>query len=230
MPRSAWCPRIARGGQVGIVCVAFVVMGHSTITVAQVPPPSAAGLPPERVVRVQVPPPQQAPKPFLMGLEGLTVLEEDGDLAHPGESAQSVGLRFIFREGRALRQHLAFAHHWEEQGNVSRRGFRLDLIAIGFPIPVVVAPPPSTIHLSVEPILRVLRGEVLFESIDQGPTRSLLRVESGFALALSAGYRKWFLVLEPLSIDFRYLMMTRDDSRSGFSRIWSLAGTIGREF
>jgi hypothetical protein len=230
MARSAWCVQVALGGPGRTALVVLLLTGLVADASAQVPPPSAAGLPPERVVRVQVPPPQPAPRPFLMGFEFLTVLEEDGDLAHPGQSAQSVGLRFVFREGRALRQHLAFAHHWEEQGNVTRRGFRLDLISIGFPIPVFAPEPPSTIHLAVEPILRVLRGEVLFESIDNGPTRSQLRVESGFALALSASYRKWFLVLEPLSIDFRYLLMTRVDSRSGFSRIWSLAGTVGREF
>ena len=57
---------------------------------------------------------------------------------------------------------------------------------------------------------------MLFVSVDDGPTRSLLRVESGFALALSAAYRNWFLLLEPLSIDFRYLLMTRDDSQQRF--------------
>jgi hypothetical protein len=165
-----------------------------------------------------------------MGFEFARTLKEDGDLAHPGQSGQAVGLRFVFREGRALRQHLAFAHHWEQEGNVSRRGFRLDLVSIGFPIPVYAPPPPAPLHLSVEPILRVLRGEVLFVSVDDGPSRSLMRVQSGFALALSAAYRRWFVVLEPLSIDFRYLLMTRDDSQSGFSRIWSMAGTIGREF
>src|SRR5215213_5168920 len=100
------------------------------------PTPSPDALPPERVVRVPVPPPQSASPPFLMGFEFERTLKEDGDLAHPGQSGQAVGLRFVFREGRALRQHLAFAHHWEQEGNVSRRGFRLDLISIGFPIQV----------------------------------------------------------------------------------------------
>jgi hypothetical protein len=230
MVRSAWGARTARWGPVGATLLVMAISGRARDARAQVPPPSAAGLPPERVVRIQVPPPQSAPKPFLMGIEFTRVLDEDGDLAHPGQSGQSVGLHFVFREGRALRQHLAFAHHWEQQGNTTRRGFRLDLVSIGFPIPVYVAPPPAAVHLSVEPILRVVRGEVLFVSVDNGPTRSLLRVESGFALALSAAYRNWFLLLEPLSIDFRYLLMTRDDSRSGFSRIWSLAATVGREF
>jgi hypothetical protein len=186
--------------------------------------PGPGDLPPDRVVVIPIPPPQ--PKPFQMGFEFLHVLDEDGDLAHPGQSASSVGLRFIFSEGRALRQHLAFAHHGENDGDVSRRGFRLDLVAIGFPIPVVTEP----LRLAVEPVLRVIRAEVLFVSEGGGPTRSLFRIESGFALGLSAAYRTWFVVLEPLSVDFRYLQATRDDSTSGFSRVWSIAGTIGREF
>src|SRR5262245_59629056 len=138
--RRAWVAKLGRRWGV-LAMVVVCLTGAARGARAQaggvsggLPPPSAAGVTPEAVVRVRVPPPQQAPRPFLMGLEFLTVLEEDGDLAHPGQNAQSIGLRFIFREGRALRQHLAFAHHWEEQSNVTRRGFRLDLLSIGFPI------------------------------------------------------------------------------------------------
>ena len=219
------------------VLVGVVAIGFATIAAAgarparaqspaSLPPPSPGGATPERVVVVPLPPAQPPPRPFLLGFEFLRVLQEDGDLAHPGQSATSVGLRFVFSEGRALRQHLAFSHHWERQGQTDRRGFRLDLISIGFPIPMVTTP----VQVGVEPILRVVRGEVLFVSVDEGPSRSLLRVESGFAMALTAKYKTWFLIMEPLSIDFRYLQMTRDESNSGFSRIWSLAVTIGREF
>jgi len=190
------------------------------------PPPGAGGATPERVVVVPIPPAQPPPRPFLMGFEFTHVLEEDGDLAHRGQSANAVGLRFVFFEGRAMRQHFALVHHWEQNGPVARRGFRLDLLSMGFPIPVSGAP----LELAVEPILRVVRGEVLFVSEDDGPSRSLMRLESGFALAVSAAYRTWFFIVEPLSIDFRYLQLTRSESQSGFSRIWSVSTTIGRQF
>jgi hypothetical protein len=161
-----------------------------------------------------------------MGFEFTRVLDEDGDLAPPSQSANAAGLRFVFSEGRAIRQHLAVVHHWEQQGSVSRRGFRLDLLALGFPIAVST----GEVRVAVEPVLRALRGQVLFVSEDEGPSRSMLRVESGFALGLTAAYKTFFVILEPFSIDFRYLLMTKDSSRSGFSRIWSMAATLGREF
>lgn len=186
-------------------------------------PGGLGGLPPERVIRVQVPPPVPS---FQMGFEAMHVLDEDGELAHPGQSASSAGLRFVFREARAIRQHVTFAHHWEQQGTVERRGFRLDLLSLGFPIPVL----DGKVRLAVEPILRVLRGEVLFESEDPGPSRALFRIQSGFALAINGEWRSWFAAIEPLSVDLRYLTVSREQSRSGLSRIWSTSLVIGKEF
>ncbi len=186
-------------------------------------PGGLGGLPPERVIRVKVPPPVPS---FQMGFEAMHVLDEDGQLAHPGQSASAAGLRFVFREARAIRQHVTFAHHWEQEGNVSRRGFRLDLLALGFPIQILG----EELRLAVEPILRVVRAEVLFVSEDSGPSQALFRLQSGFALALNAEWRSWFASVEPLSIDLRYLAATQDDSRAGLSRIWSLAFVLGREF
>src|SRR5687768_3506297 len=141
------------------------------------------GPPPDELVVIPIPPPQ--PKPFLMGFEFTRVLDEDGDLAHPSQTANAVGLRFVFSEGRAIRQHLAVVHHWEQQGSTSRRGFRLDLLALGFPIPLASGP----VRVAVEPVIRALRGQVLFVSENDGPSRSNLRVESGFALGLTTAYR-----------------------------------------
>jgi hypothetical protein len=186
-------------------------------------PGTLRGLPPERVIRVQVPPPVPS---FQMGFEAMHVLDEDGELAHPGQSASSAGLRFVFREARAIRQHVTFAHHWEQQGTVERRGFRLDLLALGFPIPVL----DGKVRLAVEPILRVLRAEVLFESEEPGSSHALFRIQSGFALAVNAEWRSWFASIEPLSVDLRYLTATREQSHSGLSRIWSVSLVIGREF
>ena len=83
-------------------------------------------------------------------------------------------------EGRALRQHLAFTHHWEDQGSVSRRGFRLDLVAIGFSIPVVSEPARFAVEL-----IRASSGRRRCSRPRTAGERSLLRIESGFALGLS---------------------------------------------
>jgi hypothetical protein len=182
-----------------------------------------AGLPADRVVVVSMPPPTPA---FQMGFEAMHVIGEDGELAHAGQSASAAGLRFVFREGRAIRQHLTFAHHWEQQGPVTRRGFRMDLLALGFPIPALR----GEVRLAVEPILRVVRGEVLFVSEDAGPSRALFRIQSGFALAINGEYRSWFASFEPLSIDLRYLTLAKQETRTGLSRIWSFAFVLGREF
>jgi hypothetical protein len=190
---------------------------------ARAQPPGLGGLPPERVIRVQVPPPVPS---FQMGFEATHVLDEDGELAHAGQSASSAGLRFVFREARAIRQHITFAHHWEQDGAVSRRGFRMDLLALGFPIPVMG----EEVRIAVEPILRVLRGEVLFVSENAGPSTGLFRLESGFALALNGEWRSWFASIEPLSIDLRYLTVTKAETRTGLSRVWSFAAVLGREF
>ena len=180
-------------------------------------------LPPDRIIRVRLPPPE--PPPFKLGLELGRGLLEDGDLAYPGQTSYTVGLRFVFMERRAIRQHLTVAHHWERHGPTSRRGFRIDLLALGFPIPLWA----GRVNLALEPILRVIRTEVLFTREDEGPSRFLFRLQSGFSLALTAEYRNWFVAVEPLSIDFRYLMLAKDQTFTGFSRIWSLALTVGKE-
>ena len=43
--------------------------------------------------------------------------------------------------------------------------------------------------MAVEPVLRALRGQVLFVSENDGPSRSMLRVESGFALGVTTSYK-----------------------------------------
>jgi hypothetical protein len=211
----AWMP---------VAVLAWVILSPEAARAQGVDGPGGlGGLPPERMIRVKVPPPVPS---FQMGFEVMHVLDEDGDLSHPGQSASSAGLRFVFREARAIRQHITFAHHWEQQGGVSRRGFRLDLLALGFPIQVMG----ESVRLAVEPILRVLRAEVLFESENTGASRALFRLQSGFALAINGEWRSWFASIEPLSIDLRYLAARQADSRTGLSRIWSLATVLGREF
>jgi hypothetical protein len=210
----AWLPALAL---VGLTALPAPARGQG------MPPGGIGGLPPERVIRVQVPPPVPS---FQMGFEATHVLDEDGELAHGGQSASSAGLRFVFREARAIRQHITFAHHWEQDDTISRRGFRMDLLALGFPIPVLG----EEVRLAVEPILRVLRGEVLFVSENSGPSHGLFRLQSGFALAINGEWRSWFASFEPLSIDLRYLTVTKAETRTGLSRIWSFAAVLGREF
>jgi hypothetical protein len=196
---------------------------------AQLPLPGPDGLPPERVVRVKVPPPVPATQPyrFQMGLGYTQILSEDGPLSYPGQSARSIGLHFVFPEGRAVRPHFTIAHQWERSGHTLRQGFRFDLFALGFPIPVF----DGAIRIEIEPILRPLRGLILFE--DDGvatDSHSLLRLESGFALGLRVGRGAWFVAFEPLSIDFRTVVATQEDTRTGFARVWSLAAVVGRDF
>ena len=197
---------------------------------AALPSGAPSDLPPERVVHVKVPPPaENSGFPFQMGFEFTHFLAEEGSLAYPHQSARSLGLHFVFREGRAIRQHFAFAHHWEKSGGVTRQGFRIDLLSLGFPILVW----DTGIRLEIEPVLRPIRGQILFEETPVNGTtdsRSLLRFESGFALGLRATKGVWFMTFEPLSIDFRTIVATRSETRTGFSRIWSMAYTLGRDF
>jgi hypothetical protein len=191
------------------------------------PSGAPSDLPPERVAHVKVPPPGEGDgRPFQMGFEYSQYLREEGGLAYPGQSARAVGLRFELREGRAIRQHFAIAHQWERNGTTVRQGFRFDLLALGFPIPVW----DEGVRIEVEPILRPVRGQILFEGQEGGPTHSLLRFESGFAIGLRLARGVWFFSLEPLAIDFRTIVATRDSARAGFSRIWSMAVTLGRQF
>ncbi len=213
----------------GAVFASFMAMGAVRAQLPQAGQGPIDGLPPERVVRVKVPPPRAADtdRPFEMGFEFNQVLTEEGSLAHPHQSARSIGLRFVFFEGKAVRQHFAIAHQWERLGNVVRQGFRIDLLALGFPIPVF----DGAFRVEIEPILRPVRGHILFE--DQGTgeaSRSLLRFESGFALGLRVGRGIWYLGLEPLSIDFRTVVATRNETRVGLSRVWSMTGVLGRDF
>jgi hypothetical protein len=186
------------------------------------------GVPPERVVRVPLPASAAStPYRFQMGLEYSQILSEEGDLAYPGQSARAVGLHFVFPEGRAVRPHFALAHQWERSGSTVRQGFRFDLFALGFPIPVF----DGAVRVEIEPILRPLRGLILFEDNGAGTdSHSLLRLESGFALGLRIGRGVWFATLEPLSVDFRTVVATQKETRTGFARVWSLATVIGRDF
>src|SRR6185369_7169145 len=116
-----------------------------------------------------------------------------------------------FPSNTYVRNHLGLAHQWESAGAYSARGFRIDLISLGYPIPLVT----SAVRLDLEPVLTIVRGEIMF--VNDGGGR-LLRMERGFSLELSATFRHWFLMLQPFGIDFRYWVYSSARSVTGFSR------------
>ena len=181
---------------------------------AQPPPP-----PPPPAPRPPLPPPLS---PFRLSLTYVHVLHEDGDLANNAMSTNAVGIDMAFPSNSYVRNHLGLANQWESTTGYSARGFRIDLISLGYPITLVN----STVRLDLEPILTALRGELMFVS---GGGR-LLCVESGFSLELSATFRHWFLTLQPFGIDFRYWVYTSTASLTGFSRVFPLKVAVGHEF
>ena len=187
-------------------------------------PPAPTPPPPPPPPR-RPPPPQIAPiTPFRLSLTYVHVLREDGDraLANPDASTNAVGIDMAFPSNTYVRNHLGLAHQWENVEGVTARGFRIDLISLGYPIPLVT----STVRLDLEPIITVLRGELMF--VSNGPR--FLRVESGFSLELSATVRRWFVTLQAFGIDFRYWVYSSDVSRTGFARIFPLRVALGHEF
>ena len=127
-----------------------------------------------------------------------------------------------FPSNTYVRNHLGLANQWESAGPYSARGFRIDLISLGYPILLTN----SAMRLDLEPILTVVRGELMFVS---GGGR-IFRMESGFSLELSATVRHWFAMVQLFGIDFRYWVYTSDGSFTGFSRIFPLKFAIGHEF
>lgn len=174
------------------------------------PPPRAAQLPPSMVT------------PFRLSLTYVHVLREDGELAAPNMATNALGIDMAFPSNNYVRNHLGLAHQWESAGPYSARGFRIDLISLGYPIPLVN----STVRLDLEPILTLVRGELMF--INGGGR--LLRLESGFSLELSATVRHWFLTLQAFGIDFRYWIYSTNGSFTGFTRVFPLRVAIGHEF
>ena len=129
-----------------------------------------------------------------------------------------------FPSNTYVRNHLGLAHQWENVGGVTARGFRIDLVSLGYPIPLVT----SKVRLDLEPILTVVRGEVMF--VNNGPR--FLRLESGFSLELSATVQRWFVMVQAFGIDFRYWVYGSGSlgSMTGFSRVFPLKFAVGHEF
>ena len=186
--------------------------------VAAAPGPAPAPAPTPRVA--PLPP---VVSPFRLSLTYVHVLHADGDdLAEPNTETNAVGVDLAFPSNTYVRNHLGLAHQWESLNGVTARGFRIDLVSLGYPIPLVT----STVRLDLEPILTVVRGEVMF--VTNGPR--IFRMESGFSLDLSLTARHWFVTVQAFGIDFRYWVYSSAGSFTGFSRIFPLRFAIGHEF
>jgi hypothetical protein len=197
--------------------------------------PAISGTQNPTPVPVAPPPASASPytdnsSPFRLGLTYTHVFAQDGDLTAGRPSTNAIGIDMAFPSNTYGRNHLGLAHQWESTpagtpaGTKTARGFRIDLISIGYPIQLVK----SKDHFYLEPILTVLRGEIMFET----GGRKFLRLESGFALELAATIRGWFVSVQPLAIDFRYWIYssTEPASQTGFGRIFPIRIAVGREF
>lgn len=181
------------------------------------PPPVTAPLPPPGPVR----PPPVVMTPFRLGLTYVNVLSEDGPTANEVPT-QAVGVDLAFSSTTYVRNHLGLAHQWESEGAYSARGFRIDLVSLGYPIELWRT---ERFRLDLEPMLNVIRAEILFVT----DADALLRLSAGAGLELSATYRRWFFALQP-QIDFRYLVYNEGESDTSFTRRFPLRLTLGHEF
>jgi len=191
---------------------------------APVPPPPPP--PPAARARPLPPPPPVALTPFRLALTYVHVLSEDGELANPNSSTNAIGIDMAFPSNTYVRNHLGLGYEWASAGGVSARGFRIDLISLGYPIQLVTSQD-NSFRLDLEPILTLVRGEIMFAT--EVPRTRTLSVESGFGLELSATIRHWFLSVQP-GIDFRYWVYATNGSFTGFSRLFPLKVAVGHEF
>jgi hypothetical protein len=203
--------------------------GDATTPATAITPAQSAGDAPTPTPAA--PEPKSSSLPFRLGLFFAKSFGQGGSLAPtPMVSAASnaapaaVGLDVILGLGSSVRYHLGVAHEWESNGRYSAKGFRFDLISLGFPIQVYS----DRVTVHIEPIARILRGEILFQSGVNDD--AIFRAESGFGLAVTAAAAHWFVAVEPVSVDFRSFAATTNWVRTGFSHLWWFQLTAGREF
>jgi|GEM_PF-2651084 hypothetical protein len=203
----------------------------ATKPVAAKPTPAEATEPPPAAV-------PGAPLPFRLGIFYAHAFGQSGDLtrfilpnggnggALPSPAALGVDLGIGL--GSYVRYHFGVGTEWESQNGYAAKGFRFDLITLGFPILVWAN---SDVAIHVEPLVHVARGEILFQSSPPNTDNSsLFRIESGIAGAVSLVAHHWFVSLEPLSADFRVFEANNQWVHTGFSHLWWAQLTAGREF
>ena len=150
-------------------------------------------------------PPPPVVSPFRLSLTYVHVLREDGDvaLANPNTETNAVGIDMAFPSNTLRAQPPGPRAPVGEPERRTARGFRIDLVSLGYPIALVTS---SNLRLDLEPILTVVRGEMMF--VTNGPR--IFRMESGFSLDLSLTVRHWFATVQAFGIDFRYWVYTSD--------------------
>ena len=178
-----------------------------------------------------------APLPFRLGIFYAHAFGQSGDLTRfilPGggngpalPSPAAMGIDLGIGLGSYVRYHFGVGAEWESQGNYAAKGFRFDLITLGFPILVWAN---SDVAIHVEPLVHLVRGEILFQSRPNTDDSSLFRIESGIAGAVSLVPHHWFVSLEPLSADFRVFEANSQWVHTGFSHLWWAQLTAGHEF
>ena len=180
--------------------------------------------------------------PFRLGIFYAHAFGQSGNLTHFIEgngssggslpSPAAVGLDLGIGLGKHVRYHFGVGLEWESgrdgagplRADYAAKGFRFDLVTLGFPIPVWAN---ESVAIHVEPLLHLIRGEILFQS---QPSSSLFRIESGFAAAVTAVTHHWFFGIEPFSLDFRVFEANSQWVHTGFSHLFWFQLTAGREF
>jgi hypothetical protein len=175
--------------------------------------------------------------PFRLGVFYGHAFGQSGDLTKtilpngangPGLPSPAVaGIDLGIGLGAHVRYHFGVGTEWESKGNYAAKGFRFDLITLGFPILVWAN---SDVAVHVEPLVHVARGEILFQSKPMVDDSSLFRIESGIAGAVSVVAHHWFVSVEPLSADFRVFEANTEWVHTGFSHLWWVQVTAGHEF
>jgi len=176
--------------------------------------------------------------PFRLGLFYAHAFGQSGDLTRmitprggngPKLPSPAVlGLDIGIGLGSHVRYHFAAGVEWEGQTGYAARGFRFDPITLGFPILVWEN---QDVAIHVEPLVHLVRGEILFQSQPANTEdSSLFRIESGFAGAISVVGHHWFVAVEPISLDFRVFEANNQWVHTGFSHLWWFQITAGHEF
>jgi hypothetical protein len=216
---------------ISALCALWLLAGDPASAPPAQPAPVSPGEPPPVLAPQPAPPPPPPPTvvfrepprttPFRLSLNYTRVLSEGGSLTNNQLGTNAIGLDWGFPSSTYVRNHLGVANQWESAGAYSANGFRIDLISFGYPIVLL----DSTVRIDLEPILTLVRGEIMF--VNNGP--DLFRMESGFGLDLSVTYRHWFLGVEP-DVDFRYWVYSKAASQTGFGRIFPFRTELGHEF
>jgi len=202
-------------------------------------PDGAAKVAPVTAPKAERPPAAVAgaPLPFRLGIFYTHAFGQSGNLTKfilpnggtgaglPSPAAAGIDLGIGL--GAYVRYHFGVGTEWESQGNYAAKGFRFDLITLGFPILVWAN---SDVAIHVEPLVHLARGEILFQSKPMAANTSLFRIESGIAGAVSLVAHHWFVSLEPLSIDFRVFEANSQWVHTGFSQLFWVQLTAGHEF